>query len=315
MPYYDKGQLGQIARENGFVRDTFEKVLRLKEVLFFLNKDEYLKEHLALKGGTAINLTIFDLPRLSIDLDMDFVPNLPIDEMKDARARITALLKAYMSEEGYSLSDSSRYSHSQDSFLFNYQNAGGNRDSLKVEVNYSLRSHIFSPAKRAVVPNLFADGTAILTLVPMEIFAAKTNALLSRAAARDLYDFSNIIPCRLFDETEYDMVRKSIVFYAAISSDEINKTFETSAIDKLNFSIIRRDLFPVLRQKDNFNVEERKRDAKDFISRLMVLTSGEKAFLELFETGEYKPELVFQDEDILNNIANHPMARWKLTRQ
>ena len=47
---YNKGQLGQIAKQYGFVRDTFEKVLRLKEILTYLNTDEYLHEHLALKG-------------------------------------------------------------------------------------------------------------------------------------------------------------------------------------------------------------------------------------------------------------------------
>ncbi len=63
---YNKGQLGQMAKQYGFVRDTFEKVLRLKEILTYLNTDEYLHEHLALKGGTAINMTIFNLPRLSV---------------------------------------------------------------------------------------------------------------------------------------------------------------------------------------------------------------------------------------------------------
>ena len=47
-----------MAKQYGFVRDTFEKVLRLKEILTYLNTDEYLHEHLALKGGTAINMTI-----------------------------------------------------------------------------------------------------------------------------------------------------------------------------------------------------------------------------------------------------------------
>ena len=69
---YNKGQLGQIAKQYGFVRDTFEKVLRLKEILTYLNTNEYLHEHLALKGGTAINMTIFNLPRLSVDLDLDY---------------------------------------------------------------------------------------------------------------------------------------------------------------------------------------------------------------------------------------------------
>lgn len=40
-----------MATESGFVRDTFEKVLRLKEILKFLNEDKSLREHLLLKGG------------------------------------------------------------------------------------------------------------------------------------------------------------------------------------------------------------------------------------------------------------------------
>ena len=91
MVIYDKGQLGQAAKRNGFVRDTFEKVLRLKEILLYLNTDRYLHEHLALKGGTAINMTIFDLPRLSVDLDFDFTPNLSLKDMKVAREEITEL--------------------------------------------------------------------------------------------------------------------------------------------------------------------------------------------------------------------------------
>ena len=42
---YNKGQLGQKAKQYGYVRDTFEKVLRLKEILMYLNTDEYLHQH------------------------------------------------------------------------------------------------------------------------------------------------------------------------------------------------------------------------------------------------------------------------------
>ena len=57
------------------MRDTFEKVLHLKDVLNYLNEEEYLRDHLLLKGGTAINLAVFNLPRLSVDIDMDYTPN------------------------------------------------------------------------------------------------------------------------------------------------------------------------------------------------------------------------------------------------
>jgi len=51
----------------------------------------------------------------------------------------------------------------------------------------------------------------------MEIFASKINALLSRVAARDLYDTHNLIHYGLFDESQYELLRKSVVFYTAIS--------------------------------------------------------------------------------------------------
>lgn len=72
MLQFDRITLGRQARELGFVRDTFEKVCRLTEILSFIEDDPVLSNNLALKGGTAINLTIFDLPRLSVDIDLDF---------------------------------------------------------------------------------------------------------------------------------------------------------------------------------------------------------------------------------------------------
>ena len=43
-----------------------------------------------------------------------------------------------MSEQGYSLSDASRFSHSLDALHYNYVNAAGNKDMIKIEINYSL---------------------------------------------------------------------------------------------------------------------------------------------------------------------------------
>ena len=38
----------------------------------------------------------------------------------------------------------------------------------------------------------------------------------------------------------------------------------------------------------------------------------EKKFLNKFENGEYIPELLFEDKEILDRIKNHPMALWKI---
>ena len=202
MPQYNRRELGVKAHEYGFNRDTFEKVFRLRTILEFLNTHEYMYEHLMLKGGTAINLTVFNLPRLSVDIDLDFVPNLTREETIDERVRLTDILKKYMSEQGYSLSETSRFSHSLDAFHYNYVNAAGNRDMIKIEINYSLRTHVFSSEDRLVVTDAFGEPIKVRTVATMEIFAAKTNALISRAAARDLYDFCNMADMKLFSDAE-----------------------------------------------------------------------------------------------------------------
>ena len=310
MPIYNKVEIGRVAQQHGFVRDTFEKVLRLKEILRYLNEEEYLKEHLLLKGGTAINLTVFNLPRLSVDIDMDYTPNDTKEDMLEIRGKITTLIKDYMEAEGYQLSKGSRFTHSLDAFYYQYQNAGGNRDMIKIELNYSLRAHVLEPVHRRILPEVFDDSITIRMVAPMEIFAAKGNALISRAAARDLYDWGNLIAENLFTD-ERDMFRKCFVFYATISAETVNRDFDTSAIDSLKFDKIRRDLFPVLSKKDNFKLDDRKQQAKDYIAELMQLTEREQEYMNRFIAKEYAPELLFDDKEIVERIKEHPMAIWK----
>ncbi len=214
MPQYNRAELGRIATESGFVRDTFEKVLRLKEILRFFNEDEFLREHLLLKGGTAINLTVFNLPRLSVDIDMDYTPNDTREDMLECRVKITEFIKKYMESEG----------------LF---------------------------------------------------------------------------------ENQRDLFRKCFVFYMTISADTLNKSFDTSAINTLDFNKIRRDLFPVLNKKDNFQLDERKKLAKDYIANLMILSEEEQEYLDKFEQKKYMPELLFDTAEIIERVKNHPMALWR----
>lgn len=81
MSLYNKTYLEQIAKEKGFVRDNLEKVIRLSEILRYLNQSELLRRSLVLKGGTAINLTVFQMPRLSVDIDLDFSQNCSREDM------------------------------------------------------------------------------------------------------------------------------------------------------------------------------------------------------------------------------------------
>ena len=54
MMQFDRITLGRQAKELGFVRDTFEKVCRLADVLAFIENDSLISDSLALKGGTFV---------------------------------------------------------------------------------------------------------------------------------------------------------------------------------------------------------------------------------------------------------------------
>lgn len=311
MSSYDIIYLGKKAEELGFVRDTLEKVTRLTDILEYLNTNPILKESLALKGGTAINLTIFNLPRLSVDIDMDYLINNSRDEMLKHRELINSTIDRYMLSQGYTKNAKTKNPHSLDSWVYDYIGASGNRDNIKIEINYSIRAHVLTAVERPIITEHFSSEYKVKTLMPIEIFGSKINALLSRAAARDLYDTRNMIYFGLFDESQKALLRKTVVFYAAISAKEINKEFDTKAIDTITKQKIKTDLLPVIRNKDNFELESAKKIVKDYIADLMLLSKEEKTFLDMFENGEYNPELLFEDKEILDRIKYHPMAIWK----
>jgi predicted nucleotidyltransferase component of viral defense system len=78
---YDKKFYAILSEKTVFQRDIFEKVHRLTIILEYINSHPGLEEMLVLKGGTAINLTIFNLPRLSVDIDLDFSSDATREEM------------------------------------------------------------------------------------------------------------------------------------------------------------------------------------------------------------------------------------------
>jgi predicted nucleotidyltransferase component of viral defense system len=311
---YDRQFLGAQAKGLGFVRDTFEKMYRLADILSDVATDPALSGALALKGGTAINLTIFNLPRLSVDIDFDFIGAVPSEGLDAAKAKLLTRLDGYMKTHGYELNaGGTKTSHALNSYVFNYVNAGGNRDNIKVEINYSLRSHVLPTELRAVETLGVFKPMNVRCVAPIEIFAAKTVALLTRTAMRDLYDIGNLLKFGLFDESDYDTLRKCAVFYAAIAGDGDIDRAALRKIDAVTYQQVKTDLKPVLRKDDDFNLETAKKAVKEFLAELLILSPNEREFLAAFRNAEYKPELLF-DGDKLERVRNHPMAIWRISR-
>ena len=312
---FDRMTLGREAKQLGFVRDTFEKVCRLADVLSFMEQDAILKSSLALKGGTAINLTIFDLPRLSVDIDLDFAEPLPRNAMLEKRTIITEHLGKYMTANGYSLSQKSKHYHALDSFVYEYQNAGGMRDNLKIEINYILRCHVLETQRREIMLPWLTHTLTVLTADPIEIFASKIVALINRAAPRDLYDLYNMQKHGLFDESEQELLRKCVVFYSAIGTEETPTVFSYDAILAIRQNKIKTDLLPVLRNSSFFDVKTTQNECIGYLKDLLSLTEQESLFLQAFQEKHYRPELLFSDNSILERISSHPMALWKCSER
>ena len=98
---YNRTDIDNLAKETNYIRDNVEKIVRLSGILRQLNADSLFADNLALKGGTAINLVIAPLPRLSVDIDLDFTDNCVRMAMMRKRKEINERLDAYMNSEGY----------------------------------------------------------------------------------------------------------------------------------------------------------------------------------------------------------------------
>ena len=312
MRAYNRIELEKVAKETGFIRDNLEKVVRLSNILEFLVSNDSLKRKLVLKGGTAINLTVFDMPRLSVDIDLDYCCNSDKETMMSDRAVIGQEILGHMQSNGYTLHPSSKNTHALDSWVFSYLNSGGNRDNIKIEINYMMRAHILEPLTRKTsVP--FIEEVDVYALSPLELFGSKIKALTERAAPRDMYDVNRMIQNQLFKDDQMDILRKIVVFYLAVGGkNKPEKEYSFERIQNIKFPQIRSSLIPVLKKTEKFDFEEAKANVVSFLSKLLSLGEAEKNFIDSFNQGEYKPELLFDDGEIIERIKEHPMALWKI---
>ena len=149
---YSEDYISNFGKQTGFINSNIEKVIRLLDVLAFIDSDlDPYHEKLVLKGGTAINLMITNLARLSVDIDLDYIGSLDKEKMGVDRDAIMSALDSFMLKEGYALSkEKSRGSVILASRTYSYTNAFGNRDNIKVEINFIDRIHVCPSIRKKV---------------------------------------------------------------------------------------------------------------------------------------------------------------------
>lgn len=309
---FSRNDIDNLAADLNFIRDNMEKVVRLCTILEYMNTDPMLSKQLVLKGGTAINLLVMPLPRLSVDIDLDFTENCDRPAMLRYRKAITEKLQAYMYANGYRLAPSSKHPFSVDSWVCQYTNVIGNLDNIKVEINYSMRCHLLPTEIKPVKLRGF-ENVNVRTLALVELYASKVKALLERGAARDLFDVYNMIRCKVISEEQKPMLRKGVVFYSAVGGNaKPTATYSLQPIERLQFKQIRTTLLPVLKKGTFYDLESVKQEVCGYLEDLMQLSDNERLFIDRFANNEYQSELLFEDKEIVERVFKHPMALWKI---
>ena len=157
-----------------------EQVSLLIAVLPFVAKEK----DFALKGGTAINLFVRDMPRLSVDIDLTYLP--VEDRDTSLRNAEVALRRMAESINLGSPNPDILYSPKKPLTRFDVRLGG----TIKIEVNPVLRGCLFPPEPRAVMPSVEEQfGFAEVPVVSFaDLYAGKICAALDRQHPRDWFD-------------------------------------------------------------------------------------------------------------------------------
>ena len=149
----------------------------------------------ALKGGTAINLFVRDMPRLSVDLDLVFPDHILPREQ--ALRRINEAIRqsaARLQKQGF-LTHASAATESGETKLM--VRRGG--IEVKIEVNFVMRGTVH-PVHMASLTEAARDTLQADLEIPVasfeDVYGGKLVAAMDRQHRRDLFDVTQLLCTR-----------------------------------------------------------------------------------------------------------------------
>jgi predicted nucleotidyltransferase component of viral defense system len=172
-----------------------ERVKLLVEILPTLAKEK----RFALKGGTAINLFEHDLPRLSVDIDLTW---LPVGEFANDANDISAALKAIGERLRAGPLRLQLQTSGTEATGIHRLIAGRNRSRVQIETTPVMRGTVHPVRTMRVQPGVERDfGFAEMQVLDFaDLYAGKLSAALSRQHPRDLFDMQPLLDGDKLDE-------------------------------------------------------------------------------------------------------------------
>lgn len=293
----------------GFRPDILEKVIHLLDLLTQINNDEFLKDRLVLKGGTALNLFVFNVPRLSVDIDLNYIGAIDLETMQKERPHLEELLTAICQRAGYTMNRIAP-AHAGGKWRLGYQSALGGQANLELDLNYMFRVNFHE----IIRTDSKALGTFQALQIPVldtkELAAGKLSALLTRSASRDVFDASILL--RTIDPRDEEL-RLVFVLYGAMNP-QANWCEASPSNIKADLKDLKEKLVPVLKVADAIYPQGQNVYAQDLVGQcrtliepLFPLRQNEYEFVSLLrDQGKIRPELLTTDQRIIEKVYVHP---------
>lgn len=301
------------AASTGFRPEILEKVIQLLGLLEGFTQHPYLKSRIALKGGTALNLFVFDAPRLSVDIDLNYMGALDRETMLTERPKVEQAIRAVCGREEFAL-ERVPNEHAGGKWRLRYESVLGQGGNLEIDLNFMFRI----PLWPLQIRNSRSVGSYSASNIPLldehEIAAGKIAALLSRRAARDLFDVHQLLTSTVIDP---DKLRLAFVVYGAmnrrdwrnVSNEDIG--FETRELREMLLPVLRANYFAAHEDIDGWarGMVERAHDA---LSTVLPFNEAEQEFLDgILDHGHIEPSLLTNDPELSERILCHPSLLWK----
>ena len=234
-------RLAAAAEATGFRAELLEKVAKLLGLLDAIQQHPFLRGKLALKGGTALNLFVFDVPRLSVDIDLNYIGAQSREAMLAERPQLEEALSAVFGREELS-SRQVTNEHAGSKWTLRYPTSTGETGRIDVDINYMYRVPLWPIAvtDSRRVADWQAKGVPVVDV--HELAAGKLAALLARQSARDLFDSRLLFSIEALDLAR---LRTAFVVYGAMN----RRDWRSVSTDDVSFDAaeLASQLLPALR--------------------------------------------------------------------
>jgi predicted nucleotidyltransferase component of viral defense system len=310
---FSSSEILPATESTGFKAEMVEKVLHLLNLLTTLNSHPFLKGKWVLKGGTALNMFVLDLPRLSVDIDLNYIGTLDREEMLTDRPKAEQAAQAVFSREGFTIKRVPD-EHAGGKWRLSYQSFTGQSGNLEVDLNFMFRQPLWDicAADSHPLGDFQARNIPILDL--HELAAGKLAALLTRGQARDLFDCHRILN---MNDLERNRLRIAFVVYGGMN----RKDWRTVSIEDVDFDAaeLSRQLIPTLHvrviQEQGSPAEygaQLVEECRKILSVVLPFTDAEREFLDvLLNKGEIDSTILTADTALQQRIQSQPLLEWK----